>query len=50
VKVWDPVAGEELLTLTGEEVGSFHCVAFSPDGRRLYAGGPGGVRVWEGIR
>jgi WD40 repeat protein len=49
VKVWDPAAGEELLSLTGD-AGAYHCVAFSPDGKRLFAGYDGGVRIWEGAR
>jgi len=49
VKVWEPVAGEELLTLVGDS-GSFHCVAFSPCGKYLFAGADGGIRMWEGLR
>jgi hypothetical protein len=48
VKVWDPAAGEELLSLTARDAGQFYCVAFSPCGKRLFAGAAAGVRVWEG--
>jgi WD40 repeat protein len=48
VKLWDPGAGEELLTLRGG--GGFLCVAFSPDGKKIYAGTEGGIRIWEGGR
>jgi hypothetical protein len=34
VKVWDPVVGQKLLSLTGRG-GDWICVAFSPDGRRI---------------
>src|SRR5262249_45188092 len=48
--VWDPAVGEELLSLTARDAGPFHCVAFSPCGKRLFAGADAGVRVWEGAR
>src|SRR4029077_10275012 len=50
VRVWDPVTGQETLTLR-EDMGPVYGVAFSPDGRRLAtAGGLARghtVRVWN---
>ena len=62
---WADVSGEnndQISSLLGEPVytfkedafpisdGQFDCVAFGPSGKRLYAGGEGGVRTWEGAR
>jgi WD40 repeat protein len=50
VKVWDVTSGQQILSLSspGSKVS---CVAFSPDGRWLAAGGAGGakgiLRVWD---
>ena len=48
VRVWDALAGEELLSLTGH-TGSVGAVAWSPDGKRLASAGGGDawVRVWD---
>ena len=47
VKLWDAVSGRELLTLDGN-AGPISSVAFSPDGRRIVAGGWWGLaKVWE---
>jgi WD40 repeat protein len=49
VKVWGVDHGQELLTLMGPQV--VMCLAFSPDGRRLVAGGAeegvGLLKVWD---
>jgi WD40 repeat protein len=46
IRVWEPVTGNSLFErrLGGGEAA---CVAFSPDGRRLAAGGAGGACVWD---
>ena len=51
MKVWDAATGQEMLTLKGHRL---RCtsVAFSPDGRRIVAGGEGkfgesGTVVWD---
>jgi WD40 repeat protein/DNA-binding SARP family transcriptional activator len=42
VRIWDPMTGEESLTLFGHEMGAFG-VAFSPDGRLLATTSPDGT-------
>ncbi|QDU21855.1 protein kinase domain-containing protein [Urbifossiella limnaea] len=46
VMVWDRQTGEVTATLPGGVAGLFS-VAFSPDGKRLYGSGPGGVETWD---
>jgi WD40 repeat protein len=47
VKVWDPLAGREILTLRGH-TSRCHSVAFSPNGQRLVsASSDGTIRVWD---
>jgi WD40 repeat protein len=47
VKLWDPRAGRELLTLDGKD-GAVTGLAFSPDRRHLAASSAGGtVTVWD---
>jgi len=45
--VWDAVTGYETLTLRGQTK-AIHCVALSPDGKRIYSGCTDGiVRIWD---
>jgi WD40 repeat protein len=47
IRLWDPRAGTELLTLRGH-VGAVTWLAFTPDGRRLVSfDGFIGGRVWD---
>lgn len=49
VKLYDPVDGEETITLKGDD----HCirsVCFSPDGRRLFSVDLNNVRLWDASR
>jgi WD40 repeat protein/tRNA A-37 threonylcarbamoyl transferase component Bud32 len=50
VKLWDTTTGQQILSLTGPG-SQVICVAFSPDGRWLAAGGVEGnkgiLRVWD---
>ena len=56
VKIWDAATGREAMTLKGHE-GYVYCVAFSPDGKRIAAGGTGKiipnrhatVKIWNTI-
>jgi len=45
VRLWDLRTGQELLSFKSEQFVS--SVTFSPDGRRLAAGGQAGVRIWD---
>jgi WD40 repeat protein len=48
VKLWDPVTGQEVLTLY-EHVGPVSAVAFSRDGGRLASSSfDGTVILWDG--
>jgi WD40 repeat protein len=45
---WDLVDRKEIGSMTAGEEFRFGCAAFSPDGRRILAGGPGGfLRLWD---
>ena len=48
IRLWDPVAGQELMTLPGHTQ-TVHALAFAPDGRVLASCDHGGaVRLWRG--
>ena len=48
VKIWDPLLGQEVLTLRGKN-GWVQGVAFSPDGKHLAAVSMDQVvRIWNG--
>jgi WD40 repeat protein len=50
VEVWDLTTARAVFTrpgFSGEQNGTTHVVAFSPDGRRLAAGDEGVVNVWD---
>lgn len=47
VKVWDASMGKVLLNLGGGPDDNFICVAISPDGSRLVAGGGNAAKVWD---
>jgi mono/diheme cytochrome c family protein len=45
---WDVIERKELGSLTAGESFRFGCAAFSPDGRHILVGGPGGfLRLWS---
>jgi eukaryotic-like serine/threonine-protein kinase len=47
VRLWDPVNGQELLTLNGHEA-AVHAVTFSPDGTSLATGShDGAIKMWR---
>jgi WD40 repeat protein/predicted Ser/Thr protein kinase len=46
VKLWDPAAGRELLTLPGKQR-LLSCLAFSPDGQTLVTNHGEEVRLWD---
>ena len=46
MRLWDADTGNEVLTLRGNAA-TVNDVAFSPDGRRLAAGGGGTVKLWD---
>ncbi|MCI0376393.1 MAG: PQQ-binding-like beta-propeller repeat protein [Gemmataceae bacterium] len=46
IHIWDPETGSQVRTLTGL-AGYVHCLAVSPDGRLLCAGGWRCIKVWE---
>jgi WD40 repeat protein len=50
VTIWDTATGQQVLALPGFAVGAT-CLTFSPDGRRLAAGGIEGrnatIRIWD---
>ena len=47
VRLWDPITGQELLTLTGHEA-DVHGLAFSPDGAILASGSyDGAIKLWR---
>jgi WD40 repeat protein len=49
VRLWDAVAGKEILTLRGHDK-VIYSVVFSADGRRLLSGGQDGTaRVWDAV-
>jgi WD40 repeat protein/serine/threonine protein kinase len=56
VKIWDPVSGQELCTLEGQERPTWSAVTFSPDGQYLATGHQEGrgdgiignvVHIWD---
>jgi len=48
VTLWDPVRGEEIVTLRGHST-RVHGLIFSSDGHRLISGSADGtVRIWDG--
>src|SRR4051794_32055252 len=47
VRLWDPVLGQEVGVVESRRDGLL-CLAFSPDGRRLAAGGRvGSITLWD---
>jgi WD40 repeat protein len=47
LKLWDPMAGRELLTLRGSAM-QVLCAAFSPDGKTILSGGAdGAAQLWS---
>jgi WD40 repeat protein len=46
VRIWDGPTGRPRHTFRGDSRG-FACVAFSPDGSKVAAGGGGTLRVWD---
>jgi WD40 repeat protein/serine/threonine protein kinase len=49
VKIWDMIAGQELLTIRGH-TNAIHGLAFSPSGYYLATGSADGtVRIWDGM-
>src|SRR5262249_40429597 len=47
VKVWGVTSGTEHAQLQAKEPLYAAYLTFSPDGKRLAAGGPHGIRIWE---
>lgn len=47
VRIWDIAANKELPSLEDKSLSAIFCVAFSPDGTTLAAGGMGAVRLWS---
>jgi len=48
VEVWDADTGRKVMTLLGNDIGNVNSrVAYSPDGRRIVAGGYGTIRIWD---
>ena len=47
VRVWDPLTGQELASLSAGAGNATHGVSISPDGRYLAAGDDHAAHVWE---
>lgn len=49
IKIWDTVANKELQSLSGNSGPDFGAIAFSPDDKRIAAGGnyDGTVKIWD---
>jgi WD40 repeat protein len=47
VKLWDAARGTEQAQLQTAEPLFMSYLTFSPDGKRLAAGGPHGIRIWD---
>jgi WD40 repeat protein len=47
VRIWDVTTSKELPSLQDKSLATVFCLAFSPDGKTLAAGGMGKVRLWS---
>jgi len=44
---WDTATGKLQRSLEGKRLDNVHCLAFSPDGKRLAGGAYRGIRLWD---